>query len=548
MSPGLPGHRAPLCWLLLPFMAGLAAGKLFEPSVVPLLCGASVLFPAAVVSAWSRHRTAGRLWPVAIGALVALAGAAYYQLRLDRPAAWSGRPAREAQLTLRIGRLFPSPEDGRRVKGLATIAAAGPHQPELVGQRLYFSLIRSGGDGPLRSSKVTAVGVLELLDRRPPGGGFAAYLANAGINFQFTRGRLLAETAPASRYQQFCHAAELRLHRLLRSGLDDHRALAGVFGAMVLGQTQELSAEQKGLFMRSGTLHLFAISGQHISVIALCLESLLLLLRVPRLATALLGLALLWLYVDITGASPSAVRAFVMVALVIAAFTLRRPGGALAALVTSALVVLLADPMQLFSASFQMSYGIVAALVLLGAPLGAAMQARWPLFADLPEVSWQWHQRWSAGVWRGFLGMSGIGLAATLVSALTSVQFFNLFTPGALVANLVLIPLSSLVIGAGFLSLLCGLTGIAAAGVLFNHAGALLLWFMDHLVRVAVAVPGLFFPARFRWDWLGPAGHAALLGVCLAGYAWRWRRDRGGFWPPFVLVALLLAGGVRFGA
>jgi hypothetical protein len=70
---------------------------------------------------------------------------------------------------------------------------------------------------------------------------------------------------------------------------------------------------------------------------------------------------------------------------------------------------------------------------------------------------------------------------------------------------------------------------------------------MDQLVRGAVAVPGLFFPARFRPEWLGPAGHAALLAVCLAGYAGRWRSDRGGFWPPFVFVALLLVFGLKLG-
>ena len=548
MSPGRPGHRAPLGWLLLPFMTGLAAAKLIELPATPLLIAAVILTPAAAACAWSRHRLARRLWPFPLAAFVTLAGAAYFHLRLERPPAWTGMPPREAQLTLRIGRLFPSSADRRRVGGLAVVTAAGMHLGDVVGQRLFFSLNQPAGDPPLRSSEVTAIGVLELLPRRPAGGGFSGYLADAGINFQFTRGRLLAVVTPPDGYHRFCDHAARRLHQLLRTGLDDHRVLAGIFGAMVLGQTQDLSAEQKGLFMRSGTLHLFAISGQHISVIALCLEGLLLLLRVPRLITALATLILLWLYVDITGASPSAVRAFVMCALVIIAFTLRRPGGGLAALVASALLVLLADPMQLFSASFQMSYGIVAALLLLGTPLAEAMQARWPPFADLPEASWRWHHRGRAWIWRQLLGLVGLGLAATLVSAVTSVQFFHLFTPGALLANLALIPTSSLVIAAGFMSLLCGLPGFAAGGALFNHAGALLLWLMDQLVRAAVAVPGLFFPARFRVDWLGPAGHAALLAVCLAGYARRWRPDRGGFWPPFVLVALLLLFGVRFGA
>ena len=61
--------------------------------------------------------------------------------------------------------------------------------------------------------------------------------------------------------------------------------------------------------------------------------------------------------------------------------------------------------------------------------------------------------------------MIGIGLASSLVSTVSSLQFFGLFTPGALAVNLVLIPISTLVIGAGFLSLLCGLVGFTAGSV-----------------------------------------------------------------------------------
>ncbi len=547
MSPGRPGHRAPLCWLLLPFMAGLAAGKCLELPAAPLLIAAAGLVPVAAVCAWSERRALHRLWPLPMAALVALAGAAYFVLRLARPAGWEGRPPREAVLTLRIERRFASGPDARRVSGLAAVTSASRPLEEIRGQTVFFSLDRSGREEPLRSSEVTAIGVLELLSRHPAGGGFATYLANAGINFQFTRGRLLGVVSPPTRYNRFCQAAQLRLHRLLQAGIGDHRELAGIFAAMVLGQTQDLEAEQKQLFMRSGTLHLFAISGQHISVIALCLTGLFFLCRVPAAVASPVALGLLWLYVDITGASPSAVRAFLMCALIVAAFTLRLPGGGLAALVASALVVLLLEPMQLFSASFQMSYGIVTALFLLGAPLAEAMQARWPAYPDLPEASWRWHHRRLAWLRREVFELVGLGLSATVVSVPTGVQFFGLFTPGALFANLALIPTSSFVIGAGFVSLVCGLAGFTAGSALFNHAGALLLWLMDGLVRAAVAVPGLFFPARFRADWLGPAGHAALLAVCVAGYSRQWRREVGGFWPPFVLVALLVAFGVKFG-
>jgi len=316
---------------------------------------------------------------------------------------------------------------------------------------------------------------------------------------------------------------------------------------MMMGQKQDMSEEQRTLFLHSGTMHLFAISGLNITAIALSVQILLALLRVPRLAAAAAGLTTLWLYVDITGASSSAVRAFVMCALLVVAFPLRRPANPLATLTASALLILLFDPMQLFGASFQMSYGIVAVLLLLGGPLARALQARWALFTSLPEPTWRWYHRRLDQLWRGFLAMVGIGLASALVSTISGIQFFGLFTPGSLAINLVMIPISTFVIGAGFISLLSGLIGFLPGSVLFNHAGILLVWFMDRLLRVALAVPGVYEAARFRGAWMGPAILAVLLAACLAGYAWRWRRKRGGFWAPFALTILLIALGVRLG-
>jgi competence protein ComEC len=549
MNPGRHGHRAPLLWLLLPFMAGLAAGRICDASPAFLVTLAALLVAAAVPLARSRPPAARRVWPLVFTLAVALAGMAYFHLRLNRLSVWDTLPPREARLKLRVERMFTPPSGGKRASGFAVVTGTDAHLRDVISQRLYFSLnLPPGVSPPLRSSEILVVGVLAPLTRPGRSEGFDAYIANAGMTLKFTRGRWLGEAAPPSGYARFCRAAEQRFYTILGAGLADQPALAAILRAMMLGQKQEMSEEQQELFMHSGTMHLFAISGLNITAIALSVQILLSLLRLPRLAAAAVSLSALWLYVDITGASPSAVRAFLMCALFIASFSLRRPANALAALAASALLILLIEPMQLFSASFQMSYGIVTVLLLLGLPLTEAMQARWPLFPSLPEAMWGWHRHLAAWVWRGLLGMVGIGLATSLVSTVSTIQFFQLLTPGSLAINLVLIPISTFVIGAGFLSLLCGLAGCMTGSVLYNHAGALLAWLMDFLLRAAMAVPGVYRTAQFRAAWLGPAGHAALLALCLAGCAWHWRRERGGFWPPFVLVGLLLIFGVKLEA
>jgi len=539
------GHRAPLLWLVLPFMAGLALGKMGEFAPVAGWLGAALI--AALAAVGTSGRAAG-WWAPTLGVAMFFAGNASYALQRARLSARDALPPREATLALYVDRVFAQ-KNTQRASGLASVVRADAHLRELVGQRIYFSLaLKKGEAAPVRSAVVSAVGILETLPRDPAADSFDGYLAGAGMNFRLQRGRVLAEERAATAYYRFCAQAAVTFNDILGWGIAAKRpALAGLLRAMMLGDTHELSEEQHALFMQSGTMHLFAISGLNIGVIAGALHALLLLLRLPLWVRYVVGVALLWLFVDITGGSPSAVRSFVMAAFLQAAFVVRRPANPLAALVASALVVLLVAPLQMFSASFLMSYAIVAALLILGLPLSEAVLDRWNPWRDLPQVTWSWWQRAISGAWHGTATALAIGVATTLVSLLTGVQFFHLLTPGALVANLVLIPAAMLATLGGFASLLCGLVGFGYGAVLCNHASALVLWVIEELVRLSVRLPGAFLTARFAAAWVGPVSLTALMAVLIAGYAHDWKRARGGWWPPFVVVAVVLLFGVKFG-
>lgn len=539
------GHRAPLLWIVLPMLAGLAAARGNDFATLPwLLVGSAIAAAAAVVASYRSPRAFAPLFCVAMF----LAGAATYALHRPRIAAWDRLPPREARLTLVVQRVYPQ-MDARSVAGLATIQKADTPLGELTGQRVYFSLtMRRGEAPPLRSSVISAIGVIASLPRDPPPDTFDGYLANAGINFRFSRGRILAEERPATAYYRFCDRQLTRFAKILGAGVDEKRPeLTAVLRAMLLGQQHELSDEQDTLFRQSGTMHVFSISGLHIAVIAGGLHAILMLLRLPRPVQFVVGMTALWLYVDITGAAPSAVRAFVMVALVQASLVLRVPRNPLSALAASALLVIIAAPLQVFSASFQMSYSIVAALLLMGLPLADLWNEKLALFRDLPGVTWTWHHHARDFLWRGLLSALALGVAASLVSAVTSVLFFQLFTPGALLANLWLIPASSLAILIGFISLVCGLAGFAIGSVLANHAAVLTLWAIDAGVRGSVTLPAAWFDAAFRAPWLGTLTLALLLAALGLGYTQRWRGWHRGYWLPFAVVAMALVAGVKFG-
>jgi competence protein ComEC len=111
----------------------------------------------------------------------------------------------------------------------------------------------------------------------------------------------------------------------------------------------------------------------------------------------------------------------------------------------------------------------------------------------------------------------------------------------AILANLVLIPLGSLVIISGFLSLLGGLAGFAHMVSLFNHASVLLLKLSEWIVHRCTELPGAFLAAEFVFEAMGYPVLAGLLAALLWGYAHDWTGKRGCFWIPFVFTALVLA-------
>jgi competence protein ComEC len=530
-------------------MGGFALARALPPGCGGgwWLVGAAVGAGVAALGAWREGWAARLCWGAGLVVAVLGAAAAYFQYREHHLAVWERLPAREAELVLEVERVFPSSPGRVTTTGLARIALAPELVKETVGQRVYFSVQVPAGGEILASARVRALGVLNPLARRPAG-GFDSYLASSGASFKFNRARWLAQERGPGPYQRMCARAAKRFERILSAGLADRPALRSIHVAMMLGSKAELSEEQRELFMNSGTMHLFAISGLHIAVIWAALAGLMAALRVPRLAGIAAGLLALLLYVEITGGAPSAMRAWWMIALVLVAEAMRWTRNPLAGITASALVVLWWEPWQLFGASFQLSYGVVASLLLYGLVLDERLQKRWNPWVALPEPHWRWWHH--SALWVGREAISGFALAvaATLVSLPMTVALFGLFTPGSLLVNLVCVPISALSIVAGFGSLLAGLVGLEPVSVLFNHASVLVILAMERGLRVFMMLPAMHWPAQFRAEWLGAAVVVALLAALAAGYALRWRRVVGGLWAPLALLAVLLAVAVHHGA
>ncbi|HYC71636.1 MAG TPA: ComEC/Rec2 family competence protein [Opitutaceae bacterium] len=548
----LPPTRAPLLWLVLPFAGGIALASDLAPPADGgrglLGCAAA----AAAAAAWvGRHESpAARCgWALLLAAGAAAAGFVHAHRQAPQLAGWDDRPPRELDVTLRIDRLFASDPRGRMQYGLGQILAAPELAPELAGLRVYFSTVRRADrTPPLRNGVYRVRGVVSPLPAT--GGradGFEDYLRNLGVAARFQRGQVLAVVRPPGWLDRLAQRARGHFAGHLRLGLERRPELASLQVAMLLGEKASLSPEQEAAFLRSGTFHIFSVSGLHVAAIASAIQAVLLLLRTPRLLRVAVGLLVLWFYVLVVGANPPAVRAFIMVAFLLARGLCGLPGNPFAALCAAALTTLLLDPRQLFGSGFQLSYLVVGALVLMGAPLAENWLAAWRPWADLPETSWnRWQMAWR---WCGrkALGALAVTVVAVVGSTPASIAAFGLFTPGALLANLVVVPLASLALVAGFISILGGLLGLPGVSIFFNHAAAVTIIVMDRLAAWSTLLPLAHFPAEYRAPWLAAPSAALPLVLMLVGAACRWRPAAGGYWLPVAGVVLILLACVRLG-
>jgi len=542
--------RAPLLWLVVPLMGGFTAARFWPPPAGGSLPVAVIAAGAGLVSLWLAGKTgpwAHFGWSLSLGFGVALGGFALLHFRHPHLHAPIDRPPREITVTIQVEQVFPGSPQARSLTGYGEIVRTGEHDRDLAGCRVYFSAIRKISRPPQRSGRYVLRGVLEPLPRESGTASFNDYLDNLGIRQKLTRAQILREEAPPGWFPRFCNRAQKKLKEILDHGLEHHPAVDSLYVAMLLGEKAVLSIDQQNAFMRSGTFHIFSISGLHVGVIAAALNAGLLMLRVPRRTAVALSLGVLWLYVQVTGGGSPAIRSLVMITFLLATRVFRLPGNGLAALAAAALVTLLLDPLQLFSTGFQMSYAVVAALIVMGVPLAEKWLRAWQPFALLPKPAWRWYHTSVNGSGRYLLGACAACWTAFLASTPSGIGYFQMISPGSLLANLLIIPLSSLALVGGFLSLLCGLAGWLPLSALFNAAAAITIIVMDWLVQHGAGLPGVYFPARFPQAWMAPTALIGLTSVMLAGLAGGWSRRFGGYWPPALCVALILILSVKFG-
>jgi len=287
---------------------------------------------------------------------------------------------------------------------------------------------------------------------------------------------------------------------ILSEGISEYPQYVGLLHALMLGYRKALPTELREAFSCTGTLHIFAISGLHVGIVALLLASVLKTTGIARIWWIWILAPALILYVLATGMKASAIRACIMAIAYWSAFMMnRKPDGA-TALALAATLILILDPAQLITPGFILSFSVVAGIlvyypvVVRSIPLPTPdpwqlqMEAKWILFAR--------------GAARYLIGLVAISISAWIISAPLTAYYFNLFSPVALCGNILIVPGAFLVVLTGCMSLLTGCVSTVCAEI-FNHANVVFIRILLWIVDAAGRVPGGHFYVRSpEWFWM----------------------------------------------
>jgi competence protein ComEC len=326
--------------------------------------------------------------------------------------------------------------------------------------------------------------------------------------------------------------------RTLALGLPVEDEPLRLLWAMTLGWRTAFTGDIGDPFLRAGTMHLFAIDGLRIALISGMLVVLLRVLQVSRAWCGIVAIPAIWFYTAATGWESSAVRASVMMTIVLGGWALKRPGDLINSLAAAAFLILLWEPRQLFEASFQLSFFVMLVIGLLLPRMNKISDGflrHDPLLPNDLIPKWR---RSFAQISRMLARYFSLSFAAWLGSIPLSAKYFHLFSPVSTFANIIAVPLGTLALMSNLGALVC-CAWFPFATELFNNAAWFFMSAMTDVSEWFTKIPGSYFyvPAP---SWISIAIYYAVLVVVLSGCLKTSRRQISG------VVVLILTAAIYF--
>ncbi len=273
--------------------------------------------------------------------------------------------------------------------------------------------------------------------------------------------------------KQFIFAARDRVLAILRKYIPGDKE-RGLSEALLIGYKDELDRALVQSYTNTGVVHVIAISGLHLGLIytllLLCFKPL---KKYPNLKwlRLLLILSGIWSFSFLAGAQPSILRSAVMFTCLALAECLSRRSSMLNSLAFSAFLLLCINPLWLWDAGFQLSYTAVLSIVLFMRPV-----YNWLFFKNkILDALWK---------------LNAVTIAAQVLTVPICLYHFHQFPNYFLLANIVAVPLSSIIlVGEIFLCAISVFPFIATlAGKILSWMIAMMNSYVERIDRLPFSV------------------------------------------------------------
>jgi len=289
--------------------------------------------------------------------------------------------------------------------------------------------------------------------------------------------------------QRLSYAARDWAYNRLQIGLEDDPRTADFLAGMLIGYRQQIPQDIEQNFRRTGTIHVFAVSGQNIAEMFVVALVLLQLFGLVRWRWAWIIAPIVLLYCLLTGSPASAVRATAMALAVLAAWRLGRPLNARSCWSLAFLGMMIWNPQVLLDPGAQLSFALVLSLILVAPPLLRLFLIPFAPDPFLPRsLLTAWQQR-EFKFWQGTVLLFSSGVAAVVVCEPITAVDFHQVTPISIFANLVVVPVAGLITTVGTMSLAVSLLCTPLAALL-NNANWLIAKFLIWFVALLAYQPG----------------------------------------------------------
>jgi len=261
------------------------------------------------------------------------------------------------------------------------------------------------------------------------------FMENKGIKYYaFTTPRnILSHTSPDRR--KLTHNA-----LIVREKIIEMYKLRGISGerlalvsAITLGQKSMLAPEQKQIFIQAGVMHIMAVSGLHVVILSMFFFNLLFFMKGKfNIFRVLITILLLWAFAFVTGLTPSVLRATIMFTFLQAGNLLNRKVNPVNSVLASAFVLIIAKPSVIFDAGFLLSYSAVIFII----------RFYQELYLKIDVKNWLTDKIWQSAA------VTIVAQAGTLP---LTIMLFNRFPTYFILTNVIIVPLSSLLVIIGSL-------------------------------------------------------------------------------------------------